>query len=74
MSDLDFKPINVESKTGMNLQMQGRMTSQDTKEVAQILANETGRGLKWLLILVGVGLCAVLVMWQMPNVIAALKG
>ena len=76
MRDSDFKPINVESKTGvsMNLQMQGQMSSQDTKEVAQILAKETGRGLKWLLILIGAGLCIVLAMWQVPDVIAAVKG
>jgi hypothetical protein len=51
----DFKPINVESKTGvsMNVHIHGQMSPQGTKEVAQILAKETGRGLKWLLFCVG---------------------
>ena len=51
----DFKPINVESKTGvsMNVHIHGQMSPQGTKEVSQILAKETGLGLKWLLFCVG---------------------
>ena len=53
----DFKPINIKSKTGvsMNVHIQGQMTRKGTKQVAQILAHETGQGLKWLLICAGMG-------------------
>ncbi|WP_369581772.1 hypothetical protein, partial [Kingella oralis] len=38
-----------------NVHIQGQMTRKGTKQVAQILAHETGQGLKWLLICAGMG-------------------
>ena len=53
----NFKPVNIESKTGvsMNVHIQGQMTRKGTRQVAQILAHETGQELKWLLICAGIG-------------------